>query len=304
MEKGLKVWLNGNIVNSEDAKINLLTHSVQYGSGIFEGIRAYQTQKGTAIFRLKDHVKRLENSARMHSMHLEYSRSEIESAIINTIKVNRLTECYIRPFAFYDDQNIGLSAVGKRVSLFIATLPFGAYFGKGEEKGIRCKISSWKRINSSMLPVEAKASGNYINSIIANTEARTSGFDEAILLSGDGYIAEGPGENIFLVDNNSLVTPDKSSDILMGITRDSIIKIAENMGIEVTERKVHREEIYACQEAFFTGTAAELTPINVVDGIKIGSGKPGPITKMLSERYSLASRGKLKEFESWLTYLK
>lgn len=299
-----KVWLNGKLIDSDKANVPIMTHSLQYGSAVFEGLRTYETAKGAAIFRLKDHVKRLENSAKIYSMNLNYTQKEIAEAIVSTVKANALKEAYIRPFIFYDDSKIGVTAYGKKTSVFVAAFPFGAYFGNKESSGIKCKISSWRRINSSILPVEAKASGNYLNSIIANTEAKMSGFDEAILLSGEAYIAEGSGENIFFVEDNVLVTPDKSSQILMGVTRDSIIKLAEAMGIEVEERKVHREEIYTCDELFFTGTAAEITPIINVDGTKIGKGVAGSITKMMAQKYSETVNGKNKQFESWLTYVK
>jgi branched-chain amino acid aminotransferase len=300
----LKVWLDGKLVRYTTAKVPILTHSLQYGSGIFEGMRSYDAEKGVAIFRLNEHVKRFFNTAKVYSMDLHYTQDRISKAIIDTVRANNLRSCYIRPYAFYNTDQIGVSAYGKDVSVFIAAIPFGAYFGEGREKGISCKISSWHRINSEILPVEAKASGNYINSIIANTEARKAGYDEAILMSTNGMVAEGPGENLFLVKENALVTPDKSADILIGITRDSIIKIAEEVGIDVDEREVHKEELYTADEVFFTGTAAEVTPIVNIDGIKIGKGKPGPITKLLQEKYSEIVAGKNEVFENWLTYVK
>ncbi|MEM3775547.1 MAG: branched-chain amino acid transaminase, partial [Candidatus Micrarchaeaceae archaeon] len=273
-ESTRRVWLDGSLIDYEQAKVSILTHSLQYGSGVFEGIRAYQTDAGPAIFRLSDHLSRFFNSAKIYSIAINYSKEELSEAIIKLVKVNKLNDCYIRPFAFYNDDNIGVSAFGKKVSVFIAAIPFGAYFGKGKETGIKCKISSWRRINSEILPVQAKASGNYINSIIANNEARASGFDEAILLSSNGYVAEGPGENIFIVKDGRLITPDESADILMGITRDSLMKIAESAGLEVYEKLIHKEELYTADEVFFAGTAAEITPIVNIDGIKIGNGKP------------------------------
>ncbi len=280
-----------------------MTHSLQYGSGIFEGIRVYDTKDGPAVFRLDEHIKRFLRSAKIYSMGLGYKEKELEKAVIQVIKANGLRQCYVRPFAFYSTDKIGLSTWGAKAGVYIAAFPFGAYFGAGKEKGIRCKISSWRRINSSILPVEAKASGNYINSIIANNEARVSGFDETILLSVNGYVAEGAGENIFLVKDSHLITPDASADILMGVTRDSLIKIAENMGLIVEQREVHKEELYSSDELFFCGTAAEITPIVNVDGIRIGNGKPGPITRMLSEKYTEVVLGENKEFEDWLTYV-
>jgi branched-chain amino acid aminotransferase len=295
--------MDGKITEEENTRVPVLTHSLQYGSGMFEGIRAYETEKGTAIFRLHDHVKRFMNTARIYSIDLGYTAKEIEDAIVSVVKKNELASGYIRPFAFYNEAGIGLSTKGKKISVFVAAVPFGAYYGKGEETGIRCKVSSWHRINSAILPPEAKASGNYINSILASTEAKNSGFDEAILTSVEGYVAEGPAENIFLVENNVLVTPTKEADILLGITRDSIIKLAETMGIVVAERNVHREELYTCDELFFTGTAAEMTPVVNVDGTKIGNGKVGILTSSLSKAFSEIVHGKNKEFADWLTYV-
>ncbi len=296
--KQLNIWLDGEIVKYSDSNISILTHSMQYGSGIFDGIRAYDTEKGAAIFRLKDHVKRFFESAKIYNMKLNYSEDEISKAIKDVVLSNNLKSCYIRPFAFYNDSNIGLSVYGKKTGVFIAAVPFGNYF-KDKDIGIRCKVSSWRRISRESLPLKAKASGNYANSVIASIEAKNCGFDEAILLSTDGYVAEGPGENIFLVKENKLMTPDESSDILIGITRNSIIKIAKNMGFEVEQRHIRRDELYTAEEIFFTGTAAEITPILDVDGVRI-SNKIGQITKTLSEKYSDIVHGKDKEYLHWL----
>ena len=297
------VWFDGKFVAFEDANVHVLTHSVQYGSGVFEGLRAYQAKDGTAVFRLGDHVRRFLNSAKIYDMDICFGADEIEEAIVGTVRKNKLNECYIRPFGFYNDQKIGLNPIGKKVSVVVAAVPFGSYF-TNKDAGIKCKVSSWHRINSLVLPPEAKASGNYLNSILCSTEAKRAGADEAILLSGDGYVAEGPGENIFLVQDNKLVTPSKDADILLGITRDSIIKMAESKGITVEERQVHREELYISDEVFFTGTAAELTPVTEIDSRKIGKGKIGPITKMLSVDFDGVVKGRNEEFFDWLTYVK
>jgi len=296
------IWFDGRFVDYEKATVHVLTHSLQYGSGIFEGIRAYSTEKGPAIFRLKDHIDRFFNSATIYSIKLPFSKSEISNAIVETLRKNKLDESYIRPFAFYNDANIGLDVTGKKVSVIVATVPLKTYF-KNKDKGISCKISSWHRINSLILPPLAKASGNYINSIIASLEAKASGADEAILTSAQGYVAEGAAENIFMVKDDLLITPPREADILLGITRDSIIKIAENLGIEVIERNIHKEELYTCDELFFAGTAAEITPITSVDGKVIGSGKPGPITKTISDKYFDIVHGRDVLFKDWLTYL-
>ncbi|EQD44708.1 Branched-chain amino acid aminotransferase I [mine drainage metagenome] len=302
-DKGkLKVWFDGRIIDYRKAVVPILTHSLQYGSGIFEGIRSYETDKGAAIFRLHDHVKRFMNSMKIYSITSPYGSAAIEDAIKKVVKANGLKSSYIRPFAFYNDDNIGLGTSGKKISVYIAAMPFGAYFGSGKDKGIRCKVSSWHRINSDILPVQAKASGNYLNSIIAGNDAKASGFDEAILLSGNGYVAEGPGENIFLVKDNVLITPDKASDVLLGITRHSLLEIAEDMGFTTEERMVKREELYTADELFFAGTAAEVTPIVNVDGIEI-SKRIGPITKALADKYYDIVHGKDNAFKGWLTYV-
>ncbi len=298
-----KFWLDGKIVDEEKAKVGLLTHSLQYGSGIFEGIRSYKTKDSkTAIFRLEDHIKRFFRSAKIYSMNLGYNEDELCVAIKHLLKLNNLKSSYIRPFAFYNDQNIGLNVLNKKISVFIAAVEFGNYF-KNKNMGIKCKISSWRRFNSSILPIQAKASGNYINSILSSTEAKHAGYDEAIILSTNGYVAEGPGENIFLVKDNELITPDNSSDILLGITRDSIIKIARQEGIRVIERKIHREELYTSDEVFFSGTAAELTPIINIDGINLLNASAGPITNLLANKFYNIVSGNNKEFKNWLTII-
>jgi branched-chain amino acid aminotransferase len=296
------IWFDGRFVPFADAKLHVLTHSLQYGSGIFEGIRAYDTPKGTAVFRLDDHIVRFFNSAKIYGIDIGFTKKQIRDAILQTVRKNKLRECYIRPYAFYRTTELGVRPADTSTGVIIAAVPFGNYF-KNKNKGIRCVVSSWHRIHSTILPPEAKASGNYLNSMLASMEAKKEGADEAILMSVEGYVAEGPGENIFFVQDNILVTPSKSSDILLGITRDSIIKIAEAKGIEVEERDMHREEMYTSDEAFFSGTAAEITPITEIDSKKIGSGRVGPITKMLMDAYDDAARGKDSDFEDWLAYV-
>ncbi|MGC8623484.1 MAG: branched-chain amino acid transaminase [Candidatus Micrarchaeia archaeon] len=303
MQSKQYIWFDGNFVDFEKAHVHVLTHSLQYGSGIFEGIRAYATKDGTAIFRLEDHIKRFINTAKIYMFPLGFSANELSEAIVSTVKKNKLEECYIRPFGFYNDSRIGLDATGKKGSVIIAAVPFGSYFSN-RDKGVKCKISSWHRINSSMLPIEAKASGNYLNSLIASLEAKAAGADEAILTSTGGYVAEGPGENIFIVEDGKLITPSRDSDILLGITRDTLIKLAENLGIEFEARNIHKEELYTCDEAFFAGTAAEITPITSIDSRIIGDGKTGPITKLLWSKYSQVVHGEDEEFKEWLTYVK
>ena len=299
---GQYVWFDGKFVDLGKANVPVLTHSLQYGSGIFEGIRAYETEGNVAIFRLQDHIKRFLNSAKICNMKLDFSSEELFSAVKEVVKKNKLKSCYIRPFAFYNDASIGLDTSGKRISVVIAAVAFGKYF-KNTDSGLKCNVSGWRRITPSIMPTEAKASGNYVNSILASTDAKNQGADEAILLSQGGFVAEGPAENIFLVEDGELVTPSKEADILFGITRDSVIKMARGMKIGVEEREIHREELYTCDEAFFTGTAAEITPIISVDSKKIGNGKVGPITKRINERYGEIVHGKAREYRSWLTHV-
>ncbi len=296
------IWFDGKFIDFDKAKVHILTHSLQYGSGIFEGIRSYKTSDNVEIFRLDDHIDRFFNSAKIYNMKINFDKKEIKEAIIELIKKNKLNDSYIRPFLFYNDIHIGVSPFGKNTSVGIAAIPFGNYF-ENKNKGIRCMVSSWRRIESEILPPEAKASGNYLNSILASIEARYAGFDEAIMLSREGYVAEGPGENIFLIKDNKLITPSKDADILLGITRDSIITIAKEDGIDVEERLIHREELYTADEVFFCGTAAEITPIIEIDSRKIGNGKIGSITKRLLSLYESIIRGNNKMHEDWLTFV-
>lgn len=299
----LKVWYDGKVMGFDEATVPITVHSLQYGSGIFEGIRAYKTDSGPAVFRLKEHMQRFFDTARIYGMKLGYSIEELTSAVREVVKINSLDSCYIRPFAFYNDVKIGLNTDNKKVSVYIAAIPFGSYFGDAQEKGARCRTSSWRRINSDILPVRAKASGNYLNSIIASRDVRSAGYDEAILLSGNGYLAEGPGENIFLVRDGVIYTPGTGADILGGITRNTVISIAKDMGKTVVERDIHREEIYVADEAFFCGTAAEITPISSVDDIDIGSGKTGPVTSEIWKAYRDMVSGHSKKYSGWLTHV-
>ena len=299
-----RVWFDGKITGYNDVKVPLLTHSLQYGSGIFEGIRAYDAGGNAAIFRLEEHVDRFMRSARIYRMDLRSTRDEIMQGIIDVVRENQYKSCYLRPFAFFNDDRISLQTKGKKVSVAVVGVPYNNYFGDTSNKGVTCKVAGWRRINSDILPIQAKASGNYLNSVAAIGEADAAGFDEAILLSRNGYIAEGPGENIFLVKDGKLVTPGLESDILFGITRFSLIELAGKMGIEVTERQIHRDELYTCDEAFFCGTAAEVTPIVNVDGITIGDGKPGHLTEEIGKKFMGVVSGRDKEYLHWLTFVK
>jgi len=298
-----KIWYQGEIKNYEDVKVTLLTHTLQYGSGIFEGIRAYKTDRGAAIFRLKDHIQRFLNSAKILRMNLGFSLEELIDATINVVRENGFDSCYIRPFAFHESDGIGVKPKTNDIHVAIIAVPFGKYLGDKSVNGIRAKISSWKRINSDVLSVQAKATGNYLNSVLASSEAMDGGYDEAILTSHSGYLAEGPGENIMLVKDGKIITPGIESDILLGITRYSIIDMAASLGIPTVERHVHKDELFTADEVFFCGTAAEITPVINIDNIIIGNGKVGPVTTKLREEYGKITTGKNKSFEKWLTYV-
>lgn len=297
----LKVWYNGELIDHSKAVVPVSTHSLQYGSGIFEGIRAYRTSKGVSVLRLKEHVDRLFDSARIYRLNIPYDKNTITEAIKEVVRVNSLEDSYIRPFVFISNFEGLLKPKNIKIGVYIWAFPFGAYFGDSVLTGVKCSVSSWNRISSRTLPIQAKASGNYLNSIISINEARESGFDEAILTSLNGYVAEGPGENIFLVKNGEIITPGIDSDILLGITRDSMISIAKSAGYRVTERFVHREELYTADEVFFTGTAAEVTPVIEIDRIRVGRGEVGTVTKDLASRMKRIIREDPGEFTGWLS---
>lgn len=296
--------MDGRFINWDDAKVHILTHTLHYGLGVFEGIRCYNTPKGPAIFKLDEHVKRLFQSAKIFLIDIPFTEEEIKKAIIATVKVNKLKECYIRPIVYIGYGAMGLYPKGNPISVAIAAWPWGAYLGEeGIEKGIRVKISSFIRnhVNSNMS--RGKVCGYYVNSQIAKKEAISCGYDEALLLDTEGYVSEGSGENVFIVRNDVLKTTPLTS-ILEGITRDSIITIAKDLNIEVREERFTRDEAYIADEAFFTGTAAEVTPIREVDGRIIGDGKRGKITQKLQSVFFDAVKGRKRKYESWLTYVK
>lgn len=304
INKTEKIWMDGKFVNWDDAKIHIMTHTLHYGLGAFEGIRCYNTPKGPAIFKLDEHVKRLFQSAHIFLMDIPFTEDEIKKAIINTVKTNKLKECYIRPLAYIGYGAMGLYPKGNPINVAIAAWPWGAYLGEeGIEKGIRVKVSSFIRnhVNSNMS--RGKVSGYYVNSQIAKKEAISCGYDEALLLDTEGYVSEGSGENIFIVRNGMLKTTPLTS-ILGGITRSSIIAIAKDLKIEVREDRFTRDEVYIADEAFFTGTAAEVTPIRELDGRVIGDGKRGKITKKLQSMFFDIVKGRNKKYNSWLTYIK
>ncbi|MBF0330231.1 MAG: branched-chain amino acid transaminase [Nitrospirae bacterium] len=304
LTKTEKIWMDGKLVNWDDAKIHVLTHTLHYGLGAFEGIRCYNAKKGPAVFRLDEHVERLFNSAKIFLLDIPYTKAEIKKAILDTIKANKLKECYIRPLVYIGYGAMGIYPKGNPINVVIAVWPWGAYLGdEALEKGIKIKTSSFIRnhVNSQMS--RGKICGYYVNSQIAKKEAITGGYDEALLLDAEGYVSEGSGENIFIVRNGQLKTTPLTS-ILEGITRDSIMKIAEDLGIGTVEQRFTRDELYISDEAFFTGTAAEITPIRELDGRKIGEGKAGAITKKIQSIFFDAVKGKNKKYEKWLTYVK
>lgn len=295
------IWFDGKMVDWRDARIHVLTHSLHYGMAVFEGVRAYQTDSGTAIFRLHEHTRRLFNSAKIFQMELPYTFETIVQAQKDVVRMNALASCYLRPIAWIGSEKLGVSARGNTIHVSVAAWPWGAYLGEeGLSKGIRVKTSSYSRHHVNVSLVRAKASGYYINSILANAEVTANGYDEALLLDTDGYVSEGAGENVFIVRNGVLYTPDLAS-CLDGITRDSVITMARDSGIEVREKRITRDEMYCADEAFFTGTAAEITPIRELDDRTIGEGRRGPVTERLQGLFFDAVAGRSERYRSWLT---
>lgn len=299
-----KIWMDGKFINWDDANIHVMTHTLHYGLGVFEGIRCYSTPQGPAIFKLDEHVKRLFQSAHIFLIDIPFSQDEIKKAIVDTVKKNKLKRCYIRPLIYIGYGSMGLYPKGNPIRVAVAAWPWGAYLGEeGLEKGIRVKVSSYTRNHVNANMARGKVCGYYVNSQIAKKEAISCGYDEALLLDTEGYVSEGSGENIFIVRNGVLKTTPLTS-ILEGITRDSIITIAKDNRIDVKEERFTRDEIYIADEAFFTGTAAEVTPIRELDGRKIGEGKAGKVTKKLQSVFFDIVKGKNKKYEKWLTYVK
>lgn len=301
VDKTEKIWMDGRFVAWGDANVHILTHTLHYGLGVFEGIRCYRTSKGSAIFRLDEHVRRLFDSAHIFGIRIPFSEEEIKSAVIKTVKVNGLKECYIRPLVFIGHGSMGVSPKGNPICVAVAAWPWGAYLGdEGLTKGIRVKVSSFTRHHVNIDMTRAKVCGYYVNSQLAKEEALSGGYDEALLLDTEGYVSEGSGENIFVVRKNRLKTTPLTS-VLEGITRDSIMRIASDSGLHVMEERFTRDEIYISDEAFFSGTAAEITPIREVDGRTIGDGRRGRITEKLQSIFFSAVKGKNRKYESWLT---
>lgn len=297
------IWLDGEFVPWREAKTHVLTHTLHYGMGVFEGVRAYKTDTGTAIFRLEDHTNRLFRSAHILNMPMPYDKEIINKACLDSVKNNSLESAYIRPMCFYGSEGMGLRADNLKVHVMIAAWAWGSYLGnEGLEKGIRIKTSSFTRHHVNITMCKAKANGNYMNSMLALQEALADGYDEALLLDNEGYVAEGSGENIFIVRDGIMYTPDLTS-ALEGITRETIMQFAEENNILVKEKRITRDEVYVAEEAFFTGTAAEVTPIRELDNRQIGDGKRGPITEKLQKRYFDCVEGKLSEYQNWLSYV-
>lgn len=297
------IWYDGKLVPWREANTHVLTHSLHYGLSIFEGVRAYRNDRGTAIFRLQDHTKRLFESAQILQMELPYDQETLNEAQKEVLRANNLDSCYIRPMAFYGSEKMGVSPKGAKVHVIIAAWPWGAYLGEdGMKRGIRVKVSSYNRHHVNVYMVRAKAGGNYLNSILANNEVTNDGYDEAILLDTDGYVAEGSGENVFIVRRGVLYTPDLAA-CLDGITRRTIFTLAEEMNLKVVDKRITRDEVYTADEMFFTGTAAEVTPIREMDNRQIGIGSRGPITEALQQKYFDVVYGRAPEHENWLSYL-
>lgn len=297
------IWLDGNWVDWRDAKVHVLTHTLHYGLGVFEGIRAYHTDKGTAIFRLEEHIDRLYRSAHIMAMKMPFSKEELTEAHCDAIRKNNLDSAYIRSMCFLGSEGMGLRADNLKVHVMVAAWSWGAYLGaESIEHGIRIRTSSYTRNHHNSTMCKAKANGNYINSILALQEARANGYDEALMLDHEGFAAEGSAENLFIVRNGKIYTPETTS-ALEGITRDSVMTIARDLGYEVIEKRITRDEIYVADEAFFTGSAAEVTPIRELDNRQIGSGSRGVITEKLQSLYFDAVHGRGDKYADWLTYV-
>ena len=294
------IWYDGKLVPWREATTHVLTHSLHYGLACFEGLRAYKTANGTAIFRLKEHTERWMNSAHIFMMKMPYDKETLMAAQREVVRANKLESCYVRPIAFYGSEKMGVSPKGAQVHVAIAAWPWGAYLGAdGLEKGIRVKTSSFARHHVNVTMCRAKFSGTYANSILANQEALENGYDEALLLDVEGYVAEGAGENLFLVRNGKLYEPELTS-ALVGITRESVVQLADDLGLKVEARRITRDDVYLADEAFFTGTAAEVTPIRELDGRTIGAGKRGPITEKLQAMFFDVVNGRNPKYAHWL----
>ena len=296
------IWMDGQLIDWRDAKVHVLTHTLHYGCGAFEGVRAYQTDKGTAIFRLQEHTQRLFNSAKILRMQIPFSQEQFNEAHKQVLRENKLSSAYIRPLVWLGSEKLGISPKGNRVHAMVAAWAWGAYLGEdGLNKGIRIKTSSYTRHHVNITMTQAKTVSNYTNSILANMEATDDGYDEALLLDSAGFVSEGAGENIFVIKDGVIYTPDLSAGALNGITRNTVLHIARDLGIEVVQKRITRDEIYIADEAFFTGTAAEVTPIRELDRIQIGQGCRGPITANIQSAFFDIVNGRNPKYAHWLT---
>ncbi len=297
-----KIWMDGQLVEWRDAKIHVLTHTLHYGCGAFEGVRAYKTADGTAIFRLKEHTERLFNSAKILRMQIPFTHEQVMAAQTQVVRENKLDSCYLRPLTWVGSQKLGVSMKGNTIHLMVAAWPWGAYLGEeGMTKGIRVKISSYTRHHVNITMTQAKAVSNYTNSILANQEATDDGYDEAMLLDASGFVSEGAGENVFVVKDGVVYTPDLSAGALNGITRNTVMHICKDLGLELVQKRITRDEIYISDEAFFTGTAAEVTPIRELDRIALGNGSRGPITEKIQSAFFDIVNGRNPKYAHWLT---
>jgi branched-chain amino acid aminotransferase len=299
-----KIWMDGELVDWDDARIHILTHTLHYGTGVFEGIRAYPTDTGPAVFRLTDHIARLFNSAKIFLIDVPFTPDELIEATKMTVRVNGLPECYIRPIVYLGYGEMGLNPLPCTVNVSIAVWPWGAYLGAdGIANGVRTKISAWRRHDPNAIPPAAKGTGMYINSSLAKVEAIKAGYDEAILLSPQGYVSECTGENIFLVRGGRIITPPLSAGALEGVTQSSVMTIARDLGFEAEEDNILRSDLYTADESFLTGTAAEVVPIVSVDDRVLGDGRPGPVTRRIQEVYQSAVRGQVDRYKDWVEHV-
>jgi branched-chain amino acid aminotransferase len=298
------IWMDGVLVRWEEAKVHVLTHALHYGSGVFEGIRAYETAQGAGVFRLTDHINRLFNSAKILLMSIPYRREELVDAVKQTVAANGLVECYIRPIAYLGYGEMGLNPLPCPVSVAIAAWPWGVYLGdEGVQMGVRVKVSSWVRHDPNAMPPAAKGTALYLNSSLAKVEALKAGYDEAVLLSPQGYVSECTGENIFVVRGERLLTPPVAAGALEGITQASVIAIAKDLGVEVEHANLLRTDLYTADEAFLTGTAAEVVPIRSVDDREVGDGTPGPFTRKIQEMFKAATHGQVERYRGWVEHV-
>ncbi|WP_326534460.1 branched-chain amino acid transaminase [Pseudorhodoferax sp.] len=297
-----KIWMDGELVEWRDARIHVLTHTLHYGCGAFEGVRAYNTADGTAIFRLREHTERLFNSAKILRMKIPFSLEQVMQAQLDVVKANKLESCYLRPLTWIGDKKLGVSPKDNTIHLMVAAWAWGAYLGEeGLKRGIRVKTSSYTRHHVNITMTQAKAVSNYSNSILANMEATDDGYDEALLLDASGFVSEGAGENIFVIKNGVVYTPDLSAGALNGITRNTVFAICQDLGLKLVEKRITRDEVYIADEAFFTGTAAEVTPIRELDRIELGSGSRGPITEKIQSAFFDIVNGRNPKYAAWLS---